>query len=109
MDVKPFSKDEAAAAMDYVVKKTDENMADFTDCFPSSASKELMCKKTENIDKWIFHRFLWLCYEYTGNPKFLKTAEIQCKSFKNRIDKKLQSIIMIWAFYILPHVWRVII
>ena len=58
MDVKPFSKDEAAAAMDYVVKKTDENIADFTDCFPSSASKELMYKKTENIDKWIFHRFV---------------------------------------------------
>jgi len=50
LDVKPFSKDEAAAAMDYVEKKTDENIADFTDCFPSSASKELMYEKTENID-----------------------------------------------------------
>ena len=91
LDVKPFSKDEAAAAMDYVVKKTDENIADFTDCFPSSASKELMYEKTENID-WtngFFTGLLWLCYEYTGNPKFLKTAEIQCKSFKNRIDKKI--------------------
>ena len=91
LNVKPFSKDEAAAAMDYVVKKTDENIADFTDCFPSSASKELMYEKTENID-WtngFFTGLLWLCYEYTGNPKFLKTAEIQCKSFKNRIDKKI--------------------
>lgn len=91
LDVKPFSKDEAAAAMDYVVKKTDENIADFTDCFPSSASKGLMYEKTENID-WtngFFTGLLWLCYEYTGIPKFKKTAEIQCKCFKNRIDKKI--------------------
>ena len=91
LKIPPFSRSEAAAAMDYVAEKTEKNITDFTEKFPSSASRNLMYEKTENTD-WtngFFTGLLWLCYEYTGKSKFKKTAELQCESFKNRIDKKI--------------------
>lgn len=86
-----FSKDEAVKAMDYVAEKTRENINDFTDKFPSSASSGLMYGKIDNND-WtngFFTGLLWLCYEYTGEIRFKKTAELQCESFKNRIENKI--------------------
>ena len=71
-----FSKDEAVKAMDYVAEKTRENINDFTDKFPSSASSGLMYGKIDNND-WtngFFTGLLWLCYEYTGEIKFKKTV-----------------------------------
>lgn len=32
---------------------------------------------------------LWLAYEYTGDEKYRKVAEIQCEDFANRIEKQI--------------------
>ena len=85
----PFTVEEAKKAMDFVVLKAREGLSEFTDKFPAAASKNLIYPATENIG-WttgFWTGILWLCYQYTGDEEFKKAAELQCKSFKKRIEE----------------------
>lgn len=88
-NIPPFTKDEVKSALDFVIEKMRGNLAVFTDKFPAAASLDNVYPAVEN-QCWtssFWTGMLWLAYEYTGDEIFKKSAEIQCKSFKNRIEK----------------------
>lgn len=78
-------------AIEYVLKKINESINEFTYSFPAPNSVGLKYPPIENIE-WtnaFWTGMLWLAYEVTGDDKYRKTAEIHCQSFKNRIDEKI--------------------
>jgi len=86
-----ISNEEIKSALDFILKKIDENMEEFTYKFPAPASKNNIYEAIDNID-WtscFWTGMLWLAYEVTGKDKYKKTAEIQLKSFKKRIEEKI--------------------
>lgn len=90
-DVPPMTRDEAKKALDFIIKKIDENLDEFTYKFPAAASENNVYPATENVG-WttgFWTGILWLAYEYTGDEKYRKVAEIQCESFDNRIEKQI--------------------
>jgi len=79
-------------AVKYILKKIDENMESFTNRFPSASSKNLVYSPTNNVD-WttgFWTGMLWLAYEYTGNEKYRRVAEIQVESFGKRIRDRIE-------------------
>lgn len=87
-NIAPFTVRDAKEAMDFVVLKAREGLSEFTDRFPAAASENLIYPPTENVG-WttgFWTGILWLCYQYTGDEEFKKAAELQCKSFKKRIE-----------------------
>jgi unsaturated chondroitin disaccharide hydrolase len=86
-----FTKEEVKTAIDFVLKKIDENLEEFTYKFPAPASKNNVYEAIDNID-WtscFWTGMLWLAYEVTNDEKYRMVAEVQLQSFKKRIDEKL--------------------
>lgn len=86
-----LSREEIKAAIEFVIKKIDENIETFTYKFPAPASRNNVYEGIENVD-WtscFWTGMLWLAYEVTGDDKYRKTAEIHLESFKNRIEEKI--------------------
>ncbi len=78
-------------AIQYVLKKIDENLKTFTDEFPAPASQNNVYPAIENTD-WtasFWTGMLWLAYEVTGEEKYRKIAEIHLESFKKRINEEI--------------------
>lgn len=89
-DIK-LQRDEIKSAIDFVLKKIDENLECFTYKFPAPASKNDIYEAIDNTD-WtscFWTGMLWLAYEVTNNDKYRKVAEIQLESFKKRIEEKI--------------------
>ena len=77
-------------AVQFILKKIDENLEAFTYRFPAAASINNVYPAIENTD-WtnsFWTGMLWLAYEATGDEKYRKVVEIQVESFKKRIDEK---------------------
>jgi len=90
-NTKPLTKNEVESALDFIIKKIDENLDTFTYKYPAPASVNNVYPPIDNIE-WtnsFWTGMLWLAYEYTGNEKYKNVAEIQCKSFKERIEKEI--------------------
>lgn len=82
---------EIKAAIDFVIKKIDENLESFTEKFPAPASKNNIYEAIDNTD-WtscFWTGMLWLAYEVTGDEKYRKLAELHLESFKSRIENKI--------------------
>ncbi|MEH7011569.1 glycoside hydrolase family 88 protein [Neobacillus niacini] len=79
-------------AIQHVLAKIDQSLDVFTDMFPDSNSENLVYKPIKNVE-WttsFWTGMLWLAYEYTGEEKYRKVAEIQVESFKERIEQRIE-------------------
>lgn len=77
-------RDQAAALVRH-------NLADFTDWFPDSNSKDQFYPQTENVE-WttgFWTGQIWLAYEATGDQAFLEAGGRQVESFLTRIEKRV--------------------
>lgn len=87
-----LTKEEIKEALDFIIKKIDENLEEFTHKYPTPASFDNVYKPIDNIE-WtngFWTGMLWMAYEYTGDEKYRKAADIQVKSYKERIEKKIE-------------------
>lgn len=85
-----ITKSYCEKAIQFILKRIDDNLETFTYKFPASASVNNVYPAIENTE-WtssFWTGMLWLAYEITGDEKYRKVAEIQVKSFKKRIDEK---------------------
>lgn len=81
-----FFEKEAA----YVLKKVGENIEGYTSKFPPAASQQLVYGADGNYG-WtpsFWTGMLWLAYELTGDKKYLKVAQGQLESYKERLKTK---------------------
>jgi unsaturated chondroitin disaccharide hydrolase len=80
-------------AIAFILGRIDANLDVFTSRFPAPASHRLVYSATENTD-WttgFWTGMLWLAYEVTRDDKYLRAAEIQVDSFKQRIDTRFHT------------------
>lgn len=88
-----FTKENVKEAINFVLKKIDENLEAFTYKFPDSASVNNIYEATDNVE-WtpcFWTGMLWLAYEVTGDEKYRKVAEIQLDSYKKRIEEDVHT------------------
>jgi unsaturated chondroitin disaccharide hydrolase len=79
-------------AIQHVLAKIDQSLEAFTDMFPDSNSENLVYKPIQNVE-WttsFWTGMLWLAFEYTGDERYRKVAEIQIDSFKERLEKRIE-------------------
>jgi len=88
-----ITREQIKAAIDEALIIIDKNIEDFSNNFPASASVNHVYSCTENTD-WtpaFWTGMLWLAYEVTNDEKYKKVAEIQCETYKNRIEKRINT------------------
>lgn len=81
-------KDEVKSALDYVIQKIDENLDTYTYKFPSACTTNQKYRIKDN-DDWtngFWTGMLWLAYEYTGDEKYKRVADIHIESFEKRYE-----------------------
>jgi unsaturated chondroitin disaccharide hydrolase len=90
-----FSKQDCVSAIDFILKKIDENLEAYGELkFPDAASKNNVYAFSEVNRGWttsFWTGMLWLAYEVTGNEKYRQAAEKQLKSYKKRIDEDFDT------------------
>ncbi|MGL4453199.1 MAG: glycoside hydrolase family 88 protein [Sarcina sp.] len=87
-ELKLLNKDEIKNALDYAIKKIDENLELYTHKFPSACTTNQIYRIKGN-DDWtngFWTAMIWLAYEYTGDEKYKEVAEIHIESFKKRLE-----------------------
>jgi len=65
-NIPPLSNNEITTALDFIVKKIEANLEDFTYAFPSPSSKKNVYNPIENVT-WttgFWTGMIWLAYEY---------------------------------------------
>ncbi|RDY29382.1 glucuronyl hydrolase [Romboutsia weinsteinii] len=88
-DVKPLDKDEIESALDFIIKKIDENLDLYTYNFPSACTTNNVYR-TKGNDDWtngFWTGMLWLAYEYTKDEKYKKVLDIHIESFEKRLEE----------------------
>lgn len=91
MEYAPADQKLAKRALEQAVGIIREDLLEFTDHFPSSNSFGGFYEPTENVE-WttgFWTGTIWLAYEYTGEERYKKAAEVQVDSFLNRIQNKI--------------------
>ncbi len=93
-----FTKTDVKKTLDKIVKIVDHMMLKFHgDVFPRACSKNyvydtvgnLVWDESNNESIWttsFWTGILWLMYEYTGDEKYKKEAQLHSESFRTRID-----------------------
>ncbi len=93
-----FTKTDVKETLDKIVKIVDHMMLKFHgDVFPRACSKNyvydtvgnLVWDESNNESIWttsFWTGILWLMYEYTGDEKYKKEAQLHSESFRTRID-----------------------
>ena len=86
-----ITKEYCEKAIQYILKKIDENLDTFTYKFPAAASKNNVYPAVDNTcwTACFWTGMLWLAYEVTGDEKYRKVAEIQLESYKKRIYDRI--------------------
>lgn len=87
-DIELLKKEEIKEALDYAIKKIDENLELYTDNFPSACTTN-QYYRTKGNDDWtngFWTAMIWLAYEYTGDEKYKNVADIHIESFKQRLE-----------------------
>lgn len=89
-----ISKEYIKNAMDFILKKIDANLKNnFLYKFPSSASINNIYEATDNTE-WtpgFWTGMLWLAYEVTLDDKYREAAELQLKSYEDRLKDNLET------------------
>lgn len=80
------------SSIEYVLKKLEENLKVFTDKFPCAASEILIYYPIKNtgFDTSFWTGMLWLAYDITGDQKYRTAAEVQLKSFQERLENNIE-------------------
>jgi len=90
-----FSKDKCLVAIDFILKKIDENLEAHGNMkFPAAASKNNVYEFSDKNVGWttsFWTGMLWLAFEVTGKEKYKEAATEQLKTFKYRIDNKIDT------------------
>ncbi|MGL5347626.1 MAG: glycoside hydrolase family 88 protein [Peptostreptococcaceae bacterium] len=87
-DVKLLNREEITNALDFVIKKIDENLDLYTQNFPSACTTNNVYR-TKGNDDWtngFWTGMLWLAYEYTNDEKYKKVLDVQVESFRKRLE-----------------------
>jgi unsaturated chondroitin disaccharide hydrolase len=87
-----ITKEDIQKAINFVLKKIDENLDTFTNMFPAPASKNGIYEAIPN-NYWtssFWTGMLWLAYEVTGDEKYKKVAEIQLGGYKKRLVERIE-------------------
>jgi unsaturated chondroitin disaccharide hydrolase len=90
--MKMITADEAKKALDFAVEQVRINLPLYTDCCQNHTSRNNLYPKCGNV-QWtcgFWPGEIWLSYEETGENVFRSAAEILVKSFKERIEKKIE-------------------
>lgn len=88
-----LTKEYCEKAIAHILKKIDENLEQFTRKFPGDLCTNNRYPAVDNIG-WtpsFWTGMLWLAYEVTGDDKYRKVAEIHSQSFKERIEKNIDT------------------
>lgn len=83
-----LTNEEIKKGLDIVIKIIDENLDRYTNKFPSACTTNLKYRVKDN-DDWtngFWTGMLWLAYEYTGDEKYKRVAQIHTDNFKERYD-----------------------
>ncbi|MDU1310677.1 MAG: glycoside hydrolase family 88 protein [Clostridium sp.] len=83
-----LTKEEIKRGLDIVIKNIDENLEKYTNKFPSACTTNLKYRVKDN-DDWtngFWTGMLWLAYEYTGDDKYKKVAQIHTENFEERYN-----------------------
>lgn len=86
----PVRREDCYRALEYVLRKIDENMAEFVTEFPAPASINLIYPRLGNTD-WtssFWTGMLWLAYEWTGKESYRNAAEHQLDSYETRLAER---------------------
>ncbi|MDU2491336.1 MAG: glycoside hydrolase family 88 protein [Clostridium celatum] len=81
--------EEIKRGLDISVKIIDENLDKYIHKFPSACTTNLKYRIKDN-DDWtngFWTAMLWIAYEYTGDDKYKKIAQIHTESFEERYNK----------------------
>ncbi|MGL4106908.1 glycoside hydrolase family 88 protein [Clostridium sp. LP20] len=81
-----LSPEEIKKGLDIVIKNIDENLDRYINKFPSACTTNLKYRVKDN-DDWtngFWTGILWLAYEYTGDEKYKKVAQIHTDNFEER-------------------------
>lgn len=88
-----FSKEECLEAIDFILKKIDENLEKYGNLrFPNAASKNNIYEFSEKNVGWttsFWTGMLWLAFEVTGKEKYKVAANEQLETYKYRVDNKI--------------------
>ena len=74
-----------------VLDRIDANLAVFTDAFPAPSSVNGVYPAIGNVE-WtngFWTGMLWLAYEASGEARYREAAERQVRSFKDRVDQRI--------------------
>lgn len=83
-----LTKEEIKKGLDLVIKNIDKNLDKYTHKFPSACTTNLKYRIKDN-DDWtngFWTGMLWLAYEYTGDDKYKKVAQIHTENFEERYN-----------------------
>lgn len=86
-----ISGEEVRSALDFCTRQILHVLPEFTDKFQQAYSEKGFYPPVENTD-WttgFWTGEIWLAYEYSGDERLRKAAEIQVHDFWERIDKKI--------------------
>lgn len=86
-----ISGEEIRGALDFCTRQILHVLPEFTDKFQQAYSEKNFYPPVENTD-WttgFWTGEIWLAYEYSGDERLRKAAEIQVHDFWERIDKKI--------------------
>lgn len=87
-----MKRGEIAAALDFILRRIDSCLDFFNDQFPCDSSEHNFYGPQPNIG-WtngFWTGMLWLAYQYSGDERYLRVAQRQCKSFRERIEKQIE-------------------
>lgn len=76
--------------IDDVLARIDQNIEEFGDSFPSSASEDLQYQHVDGMTGWtpsFWTGMLWLAYEVTGDDVYRQTAERHLDTFERRLEE----------------------
>lgn len=83
-----LTKEEIEKGIDLVIENIDRNLEKYTNKFPSACTTNLKYRVKDN-DDWtngFWTGMLWLAYEYTGDEKYKKVAQIHTENFEERYN-----------------------
>lgn len=88
-----LNRNDLEQAVAFILNQIDRNLDSFTHLFPDAASENSVYPAIANVE-WtnsFWTGMLWLAYEFTGDAKYRRVAEIQLESFTERAEQRIHT------------------